>query len=152
MTRAENGELKTDLESALTRTSELMSTASEKCRQSPAVTKAAAKRRGLAAAEGSCAVGSEDSNGADEMSAEFAECLTKAIAEDLAKKESESNKSMRMLEIVGDVARNYTCVDPDMQTTNTSLSATSWKDPQESGKTYNAQVRDGGFLRGWREG
>lgn len=75
----------------------------------------------------------------DFMSPEFSECLTKAIAEDLAKKESEANKSMRMLEMVGDRARNYTCADPEMDTTNTSLSKISWLDP-EGGITYNAQV------------
>lgn len=74
------------------------------------------------------------------MSPEFSECLTKAIAGDLAKKESEANKSMRMLEMVGDRARNYTCADPEMDTTNTSLSKMSWVDP-EGGGTYNAQVR-----------
>ncbi|CAN0036545.1 unnamed protein product, partial [Hapterophycus canaliculatus] len=73
------------------------------------------------------------------MSPEFAECLTKAVAEDLAKKEREANKSMRMLEVVGDRARNYTCADPEMETTNTSLSTVSWKDP-EGGLTYDAQV------------
>lgn len=77
------------------------------------------------------------------MSPEFSECLTKAIAEDLAKKESEANKSMRMLEIVGDRARNYTCADPKMETSNTSLSNITWTDP-EGGLAYNAQVGGAG--------
>lgn len=87
----------------------------------------------------------------EQMSPEFAECLTKAVAGDLAKKESEANKSMRMLEVVGDRARNYTCADPDMETTNTSLSTVSWKDP-EGGLTYDAQVsgNEGGAKQKFR--
>ena len=73
------------------------------------------------------------------MTPEFSECLTKAIAGDLAKKESEANKSMRMLEMVGDRARNYTCADPEMETSNTTLPDISWTDP-EGGITYNAKV------------
>lgn len=87
----------------------------------------------------------------DFMSPEFSECLTKAIAEDLAKKESEANKSMRMLELVGDRARNYTCADPEMETTNTSLSKMNWLDP-EGGLTYNAQVSRGKRSEGGRRG
>ncbi|CAN0591452.1 unnamed protein product, partial [Laminaria digitata] len=137
ISRDADGKLKVELESALTRTAKLMETASEKCRSSPAVLKASAKQRGLAAAEGSCLISAaQDPN---ETSPEFTECLTKAVAEDLAKKEGEANKSMRMLEIVGDRARNYTCVDPEMETTNTSLSKKDWLDPV-TGTTYHAQV------------
>lgn len=88
------------------------------------------------------------------MSPEFSECLTKAIAEDLAKKESEANKSIRMLEMVGDRARNYTCADPEMETTNTSLSKINWLDPA-GGVTYNAQVSccsRAGQLAAWAGG
>lgn len=78
-----------------------------------------------------------------QMIPEFAECLTKAIAQDLAKKETEANKSMRMLEVVGDRARNYTCADPEMETTNSTLPSVKWQDP-EGGLTYSAQVRGRG--------
>eukprot|EP00903_Cladosiphon_okamuranus_P010152 g9613.t1 len=137
--RDENGNLVHTMESALTRTGRLMEAASKKCREDPEVVKAAAKLKGLAAAEGSCTISSASDSPQDYMSPEFSECLTKAIAEDLAKKESEANKSMRMLEVVGDRARNYTCADPEMDTTNTSLSKMNWLDP-EGGLTYNAQV------------
>lgn len=46
------------MESALTRTGKLMDAASKKCRESPEVVKAAAKLKGLAAAEGSCSIAS----------------------------------------------------------------------------------------------
>lgn len=119
--------------------------------------KAATKRKGLAAAEGSCVAGGGagggGAGGADEdpfeALPEFTECLTKAIAEDLAKKEGEANKSMRMLELVGDRARNYTCADPEMQTSNSSLTKINWNDP-EGGLTYNAEV--GRRRRGGRGG
>ncbi|CAN0286318.1 unnamed protein product, partial [Ectocarpus fasciculatus] len=141
ISRDANGNLVHVAESAMTRTSRLMETASQKCRQSPEVMKATAKRKGLAAAEGSCTIAG--AQGTDEMIPEFAECLTKAIAQDLAKKETEANKSMRMLEVVGDRARNYTCADPEMLTTNSSLPNVKWQDP-EGGLTYSAQVRGGG--------
>lgn len=137
MTRHENGELVTTLESALTRTATLMEEASDKCRKDPTVVKATAKRKGLAAAEGSCVVGmSGDPN---EMTPEFVECLTKAVAQDLANKEGEATKSMRMLELVGDRARNYTCADPAMETSNATLPSVTWQDPE--GQMYKAKVK-----------
>lgn len=140
ITRDLDGNLVTTLESALTRTANLMTTASEACKNSPEVKRAALRRKGLAAAglRDSCSASGDD--GGDEMSPEFMECLTKAIAGDLAKKETEANKSMRMLEHVGDRARNYTCADPLMETTNTSLKSIDWLNP-EGGKTYKAQAR-----------
>ncbi|CBN78889.1 conserved unknown protein [Ectocarpus siliculosus] len=137
VSRDAKGNLVHVAESAMTRTTRLMETASKVCRRSPEVVKATAKRKGLAAAEGSCTIAG--AQGEDEMIPEFAECLTKAIAQDLAKKETEANKSMRMLEVVGDRARNYTCADPEMETTNSSLPSVKWQDP-EGGLTYNAQV------------
>lgn len=56
--RDENGNLVHTMESALTRTGRLMDAASKKCRESPEVVKAAAKLKGLAAAEGSCTIAS----------------------------------------------------------------------------------------------
>ena len=44
------------MESALTRTGRLMEAASKKCRESPEVVKAIAKKKGLAALEGSCTI------------------------------------------------------------------------------------------------
>lgn len=126
-----------DLESALTRTEALMASATETCRQSPEVMKAVTRRRGLAAAEGSCVIGA--AGDPNEMTPEFSACLTRVVAEDLAKKEKEANKNMRMLEVVGDRARNYTCVDPEMETTNSSLSTMTWVDP-EGGLSYHAKV------------
>ena len=137
MSRDENGNLKVKLESALTRTEALMKNAAEACRRNPEVVKAAAKRRGLAAAGGSCVIDAGDDP--NETTPEFNACLTRAVAEDLAKKEKEANKSMRMLEVVGDRARNYTCVDPKMETTNTSLSTVTWKDPVGN-VSYDAKV------------
>lgn len=134
VTRDMNEDLVVTLESALTRTAALMEAASQTCRESPEVKRALVRRKGLAAAAGaSCPAES------DEMPAEFMECLTKSIAGDLAKKESEANKSMRMLEQVGDRARNYTCADPKMETSNTSLKETVWVDPI-GGKSYNSEV------------
>ncbi|CAN0012061.1 unnamed protein product [Pylaiella littoralis] len=138
VSRQLTGNLVHKAESALTRTSQLMADASKKCLKSPEVVKAAAKRKGLAAAEGSCTI-KRDGSAEDEMSPEFSECLTKAVAENLAKKEGESNKNMRMLQQVGDRTRNYTCADPEMETSNTTLPAVSWKDP-EGGLTYTAKV------------
>lgn len=141
VTRDMNEDLVVTLESALTRTAALMEAASQTCRESPEVKRALVRRKGLAAAAGaSCPAES------DEMPAEFMECLTKSIAGDLAKKESEANKSMRMLEQVGDRARNYTCADPKMETSNTSLKETVWVDPI-GGKSYNSEVGVG-----WRDG
>lgn len=137
ITRDADGNLVTTLGSALTRTATLLEKASTACRNDPGVKKAAARRKGLAAAEGSCLIGSGNP---DDMSPEFKECLTKAVATDLAKKESEANKNMRMLELVGDRARNYTCADPEMETTNVTLSTMNWKDP-EGDITYQAKVR-----------
>lgn len=60
VSRDETGNLKHTMESALTRTGRLMDAASKKCRESPEVVKAIAKKKGLAALEGSCTIaGSE---------------------------------------------------------------------------------------------
>ena len=135
--RDDGGVLQVEFESALTRAAKLVATASEGCRSNPAVLEAFDKQRALDRGGSSCFVTvPEDPNG---VSAEFTDCLTRMVASDLAMKAVEDIKNMRMLAIVGDRARKYTCADPDMKTSNTSLDEQDWLDPV-SGTTYHAQV------------
>lgn len=72
-------------------------------------------------------------------SPEFMDCLTEAISEDMAKKEGEANFNMRVLQQVGDRARNYTCSDPSMETTQNSIREFAWRDAEED-ESYNTKV------------
>ncbi|CAM9797051.1 unnamed protein product, partial [Choristocarpus tenellus] len=117
--RGPAGELLVTYESALTRTKTLMDQAVVACSKS--ILGSHAVYDSTTAESGSCALEEKT-----ETSPEFLACLTKAMASDLATKEKEADKTLRMLEVVGDRARNYTCADPKMETTNTSLRSFKW--------------------------
>lgn len=69
-----------------------MKTAFIQCREEPSEEKAEARRKGLAEAQVSCAIGGTSDNDPNAMSPEYMEYLAKALASDLLKKETEANK------------------------------------------------------------
>jgi hypothetical protein len=52
----------------------------------------------------------------------------------------ELSKQRRMMDVVGDHLRNYTCADPEMNTTKPALRTFEWEDHSVSAATGDACV------------
>eukprot|EP00611_Tribonema_gayanum_P020701 TRINITY_DN3832_c0_g2_i2.p1 TRINITY_DN3832_c0_g2~~TRINITY_DN3832_c0_g2_i2.p1 ORF type:complete len:453 (-),score=156.53 TRINITY_DN3832_c0_g2_i2:705-2063(-) len=57
---------------------------------------------------------------------ELLDCMSNMLATEVAPKDHELAKQRKMMDIVGDRLRNYTCVDPQMKTTEKPLRTITW--------------------------
>lgn len=140
--RSKHDELEVEVEDVLTRTADLVEDVAEDCMEDPLVQESLLRQDALLAAHNDSCPAEEEDLGVEAggTSPEFVECLSDAIAEDVAKKEAEATFNIRVLRQVGDRARNYTCNDPSMETTKNTLREFAWLDAEE-GKSYNTKVR-----------
>lgn len=105
--RADNGTLTMKKMNSLTRTMDLMDEARKKCM--PVCTAKTCPNEGSVAA-----------------TPEFLTCVGNEVAKKHANVERDLSRTLKLLEEVGDRARNYTCIDPNMTTTNDTVRTFKW--------------------------